>query len=145
MTKSKDADWDDATHFTKRPVIFEAVQLCWKNWSRVCEFLGDIINPNNPARYGATFSDDCGETEPFIELRIPTKEGQFTVKHGDWIIEDAELGFYSVGPVYFKETYHPVTIMKPSTHGETEPVFVNFISHSTTSEKKTTGPTRSST
>ena len=90
----------------KRPVEVEAVQLNWKNWQDVCELLGGIISPENPARSVDTFSDRCGEVGPqWIELTIPTLEGNHIAKHGDWIIRGVHGEFYPCKPDIFEKTY----------------------------------------
>jgi hypothetical protein len=91
--------------FRKRPVEIEAVQLTWKSWSEVCEFLGGILSPTNPARYTNAPSDACGEVGPFIELTIPTLEGNHIAKHGDWIIRGVKGEFYPCKPDIFAATY----------------------------------------
>lgn len=93
--------------FRKKPVVIEAVQLCWHNWQIVCEFLGDIISPANPARNTEEYSDQCGEQRPFIELTIPTLEGAHVAKHGDWIIKGVKGEFYPCKPDIFEATYEP--------------------------------------
>jgi len=79
------------------PKVFEAVQLNWKNWNQVAEFLtSKVINNGNPARYlsheDGPPSDPCGEVTPFMVLDIPTAfgTGKQTVKHGDWIVRDPD-------------------------------------------------------
>jgi len=94
--------------FRKKPVVIEAVQLSWKTWSDVCEHLGDIISPENPARNVDDYSDTCSEQQPFIELTIPTLEGDHTAKHGDWIIRGVQGEFYPCKPDIFAATYEPV-------------------------------------
>lgn len=91
--------------YRKKPVIIEAVQLTWKNWSHVCEFLGSIISPSNPARQSDEFSAHCGELGPYIELTIPTLEGDHIAKHGDWIIKGIASEFYPCKPDIFEATY----------------------------------------
>jgi hypothetical protein len=94
--------------FRKKPVVIEAVQLNWKNWNEVCDFLGEIISKSNPARYGEA-SDTCGEPGPdYINLNIPTLEGKHTALHGDWIIKGVKGEFYPCKPDIFKLTYDPV-------------------------------------
>ena len=94
--------------FRKKPVVIDAVQLCWKNWSEVCDFLGDIISPQNPGRNTDTFSDNCGELAgPYIELTIPTLEGNHTAMHGDFIIKGVKGEFYPCKPDIFMKTYEP--------------------------------------
>jgi hypothetical protein len=96
--------------FRKKPVVIEAVQLNWCNWGAVCEFLGDIISPSNPARGVDTYSDTCGEDSmryagPWIELTIPTLEGDHIARHGDWIIKGVNGEFYPCKPDIFAATY----------------------------------------
>lgn len=100
--------------FRKKPVVIEAVQLTWKTWGEVCEFLGDIVNPDNPGRETAEFSDTCGEIggsleKPWIELTIPTLEGEHIARHGDWIIKGVNGEFYPCKPDIFVKTYEKVS------------------------------------
>ena len=95
--------------FRKKPVVIEAVQLRWTQWADVCALLGDIISQDNPARSVETFSDTCGEQgPPWIELTIPTLEGNHVAKHGDWIIKGIAGEFYPVKPDIFQATYEAV-------------------------------------
>lgn len=89
--------------YRKKPVVIDAVQLCWKNWSEVCDFLGDIISGHSSNE----FSDACGEQPPFIELTIPTLEGNHIARHGDWIIKGVKGEFYPCKPDIFAATYEP--------------------------------------
>lgn len=91
--------------FRKKPVVVDAVQLNWKNWNEICDFLGDIIDAKNPGRNTEEFSDTCGESSPFIELTIPTLEGNHLARHGDWIIKGVRGEFYPCKPDIFEETY----------------------------------------
>lgn len=94
--------------YRKKPVVIEAVQLNWANWGEVCDFLGGIISDANPGRNVDTYSDDCGEVSgPWIEITIPTLEGDHTAKHGDWIIKGVKGEFYPCKPDIFAATYEP--------------------------------------
>jgi len=96
--------------FRKKPVVIEAVQLRWSTWNEVCEFLGNIISSDNPARDipAAEVSDTCGEDGPiFIALTIPTLEGDHIARHGDWIIRGVQGEFYPCKPDIFEQTYEP--------------------------------------
>lgn len=92
--------------FRKKPVVIEAVQLTWKTWDEVCDFLGDIISESNPGRNGEA-SDTCGELAPYINITIPTLEGDHTALHGDWIIKGVKGEFYPCKPDIFSATYEP--------------------------------------
>jgi hypothetical protein len=87
------------------PVVIEAVQLRWTNWDEICEFLGSIISGENPGRHVETYSDTCGEGGPFIELTIPTLEGEMIARHGDWIVKGVNGEFYPVKPDIFVKKY----------------------------------------
>lgn len=96
--------------FRKKPVVIEAVQLNWKNWNEVCDFLGDVISETNPARESDQYADDCGEVAPYIEITVQTIHGEeATVRHGDWIIPEPKAGrFYPCKPDIFEATYEPI-------------------------------------
>jgi len=93
--------------FRKKPVVIEAVQLTWKTWCDVCDFLGSIISDENLGRQGEA-SDACGEDGPYINLTIPTLEGDHTALHGDWIIKGVAGEFYPCKPDIFEKTYEYV-------------------------------------
>jgi len=94
--------------YRKKPVVIEAVQLRWTTWNEMCDLLGEIINPGNPARYVDTFSDTCGEVGPYVELTIPTLEGNHLARHGDFIIKGVKGELYPCKPDIFAATYEPV-------------------------------------
>ena len=95
--------------YRKIPVVIEAVQLRWATWGEMCDFLGNIISPSNPGRNVETFSDTCGEVGPqYIELTIPTLEGDHIAKHGDYIIKGVKGEFYPCKPDIFEQTYEAV-------------------------------------
>ena len=95
--------------YRKKPVVIEAVQLNWRNWNEICNFLGDIISPINPARTVPDFSDTTGELGPdYIEITIPTLEGDHIAKHGDYIIKGVNGEFYPCKPDIFEATYEEV-------------------------------------
>lgn len=101
--------------FKKKPIEINAVQLCWKTWDDVCEFLiGDSsINEFNPG-FNIPLeevSDTCGEEGPeYIAIKVITTHGEeAVVRHGDWIIPDSKPGtYYPCKPDVFAATYDPV-------------------------------------
>jgi len=102
---------EQVTRYKKKPVVIEAVQLNWKNWNEVCDFLGSIISKENPGRNSEDYSDKCGEVRPYIELTIPTLEGNHIAKHGDWIIKGVNGEFYPCKPDIFEKTYEPANLI----------------------------------
>lgn len=99
--------------YRKKPVVIEAVQLRWVNWSEVCDFLGDIISFENPGKNSQEFSDSCGEDAPYLEVTIPTLEGDHKAMHGDWIIKGVEGEFYPCKPDIFAKTYEAADEITP--------------------------------
>lgn len=96
--------------FRKKPVVIEAVQLTWANWSEVCEFVGDTISGDNSGYEirAEEASDICGESGPtYIAIKVVTTHGEWAVvRHGDWIIRDSKPGtFYPCKPDVFAATY----------------------------------------
>lgn len=91
--------------FRKKPVVIEAVQLSWKNWGDLADFMPGIISENNPGRLSDEYSDTCGEPPQYIEITIPTLEGNHIAKHGDWIIKGVQGEFYPCKPDIFALTY----------------------------------------
>jgi len=102
------------------PIEVEAVQLCWKNWNEVCDFLGaNIINEDYPAEEVEDYADNCGEQGPnYLKLHIhipgnPPGTG-WVVRHGDYIIKNPVTGEFSVcGAQQFKEKYEAQEVSPP--------------------------------
>ena len=102
--------------FRKKPVVIEAVQLCWAQWDAVCALLGDALSIENPTGawniHAGMASDICGERGPdYIALNVRTAHGEIAiVRHGDWIIPEKTPGrFYPCKPDVFRDTYEPVS------------------------------------
>lgn len=101
--------------FRKKPVVIEAVQLRWTQWSEVCELLGDAFLIENPGGANTITvgeaSDTCGEAGPlYIALNVRTAHDDIAiVRHGDWIIPEKQAGrFYPCKPDVFAATYEPI-------------------------------------
>ncbi|MGW1736168.1 hypothetical protein [Streptomyces sp. NPDC001999] len=101
--------------YRRRPTETLAVQLRWSTWNEVAEFLGEALLRDNPggahtmSAVGA--GDTCGEPGPeYIRLFVRTTHGNLVpVRHGDWILPDAEPGtFYPCAPEVFAATYELV-------------------------------------
>ncbi len=88
----------------KRPIIINAIQLNWKNWEKLCDWIPEIINDSNPARMVKDYSETCGEEGDYIELTIPTL-GDRVAKHGDYIIKGIAGEIYPCKPYIFRKTY----------------------------------------
>ena len=85
--------------YRKKPVVIEAVPLTWETWDELCDFLGGIINEDNPGR--------TVENEG-LAITIPTLEGDLIASHGDFIIKGVQGEYYPCKPDIFKQTYDKV-------------------------------------
>lgn len=90
--------------FRKKPVIIDAVQLTWKNWNEICNF----VTP--PWFGGGIYLDDQGnetlDTNGHLGLKIKTLESQeFIAQENDWIIRGVKGEFYACKPDIFAATY----------------------------------------
>lgn len=99
--------------YRKKPVVIEAVQLLWENWSQICDHAG--ITPNG-LRHGRP--EGCyigpdgqplseGQTSMEIGLLIPTLEGLMVARNKDWIIRGIKGELYPCKPDIFGATYEP--------------------------------------
>ena len=95
--------------YRRKQTTVEAVQISWKTWGEVCEFVaGDGALSEAASTISADHaSDTLGEEGPYIFLRLPTAHGDMaSFRHGDWILRDAKPGtFYPVKPGVFAATY----------------------------------------
>jgi len=99
--------------FRKKPVVIEAVQLTWANWSEICHFvpapwfkrgvwLDRKGNPRPEPEWGA------GHDDSELGLLMQTLESQeFLARGGDWIIKGVSGEFYPCKPDIFAATYEP--------------------------------------
>ena len=104
------------TKYRKKPVVIEAVQLTWDNWSRMCIFAGVGGDDDQPQ---GTFVDDAGKATGTvypgdyggggarIGLLIPTLEGTMLGIENDWIIRGVQGELYPCKPDIFEATYEP--------------------------------------
>jgi hypothetical protein len=89
--------------FRKKPVVIEAVQLLWENWSEVCDFAGvGKLSEGKPEGFNP------GGDSTVIGLQIPTLEGVMTANQGDWIIRGVKGELYPCKLDIFAATYEQV-------------------------------------
>lgn len=89
--------------FRKRPVVIEAVQLRWDNWSEMCEFAGvGKLSEGKPEGFNPDGKHDV------IGLLIPTLEGVMEAKQGDYIIRGIKGELYPCKEDIFLQTYEAV-------------------------------------
>lgn len=89
--------------FRKKPVVIEALQLRWDNWSDMCDF-ADVGFMKDGQPEG--FNPD-GDSN-IIGLYIPTSEGVMEARQNDWIIRGVKGELYPCKPDIFEATYEPV-------------------------------------
>lgn len=82
--------------FRKKPVVIEAVQLRWDNWSEMCDFIK-----------GQGFRGKHLDRDR-IGLEIHTLEGTMLGEENDWIIKGVKGEFYPCKPDIFEATYEAV-------------------------------------
>lgn len=94
--------------FRKKPVVIEAVQLTWEEWGGVCElvgkrdrFIGGALGADGIFREGQVTKTGM------LAARIPTLEGDFIAREGDWIIKGVAGEIYPCKPEIFAATYEP--------------------------------------
>ncbi len=96
--------------FRKRPVVIEAMQLRWDNWSEMCNHadVGKLTDGKPEGCYigkdGQPMSDGCSDE---IGLLIPTLEGLMVARQNDWIIRGVKGELYPCKPDIFAATYDP--------------------------------------
>lgn len=94
-------------YYRKKPVVVRAIQLNHANRRRVESLLESkgmavLLGRTNEC------SDPCREDAPWLDLVIPTLEGDHLAKHGDWIIEGVQGELYPCKPDIFAATYEPI-------------------------------------
>jgi hypothetical protein len=98
--------------FRKKPVVIEAVQLRWDNWSEMCDFVG--IGGLKEGKPEGCFIGADGKPTPdkswseTIGLMIPTLEGLMIGTQNDWIIRGVKGELYPCKPDIFDATYEAV-------------------------------------
>lgn len=97
--------------YKKKPVVIEAVQLTWENWSEICDHAGVDPNGNQP---NGVYVDAEGNTHDHppddgakLGLSIPTLEGTMLAVEGDWVIKGVQGEIYPCKPDIFAATYEP--------------------------------------
>lgn len=84
--------------YRKKPVVVEAMQLKWENWSEMCEFAGvGKLSDGKPE--GKMLDGNM------IGLSIPTLEGLAVAKENDFIIRGVKGELYPCNPEIFALTY----------------------------------------
>lgn len=87
--------------YKKKPVEIEAIQLTWRNWSDICDFI--TLDWEKNGIHGKYL--DNGK----IGLVIPTLEGDHLAEENDYIIKGVQGEFYPCKPHIFHKTYEKVT------------------------------------
>lgn len=91
------------THFTKRPVVIEAVRWTGDNEDELCDFVGQAPGQDAGVHGPLLFGMD----PPLRTVRIRTLEGVMTAWEGDWIIRGVRGEYYPCKPDIFEATYEP--------------------------------------
>lgn len=97
-------------NYRKKPVVIQAMQLRWDNWSEMCEFAGvGLLSEGKPQGcYITPAGADTNNPTDTIGLLIPTLEGIMKAVQGDYIIRGVRGELYSCKQDIFEETYEEV-------------------------------------
>lgn len=105
--------------FMNKPIIVDAVQLRWDNWSEMCEHAGvGEFSAGKPqgcyVEYDKKYADWCitDDTNGRLGLKIPTLEGPLkgcvkVAVEGDWIVRDHNGELSVCKQDVFAATYNP--------------------------------------
>ena len=94
--------------YRKKPVVIDAVRLCWDTWEDVCNFIPE------DEFVGGVYLDTTGSILPegqvseVMGLVIKTLEGNMLARQGDYIIKGINGEFYPCKPDIFEKTYDEV-------------------------------------
>ena len=86
--------------YIKKPVIVEAIQWVWDNWSDIMQFIPipDVL-----------YIPDEEQNKEKPKLKIKTLEGTMNVNYGDYILKGIKGEFYPCRADIFEETYREKT------------------------------------
>jgi hypothetical protein len=101
--------------FRKKPVVIEAVQLTWENWSDICAFVPKpwfvrgvwLDNQGQPLPTNHTNFKAHGNAGLGLVMKTLESE-EFLARGDDWIIKGIQGEFYSCKPDVFAATYEAV-------------------------------------
>ena len=95
--------------YRKKPVVIEAVELTWENWSEICDF-ADVGELEDGKPQGTDkHMDDSPLPNGGPGLLIPTLEGLHLALPGAFVIKGVEGELYPCKPGIFEATYEKVT------------------------------------
>jgi hypothetical protein len=95
--------------FRKKPVIIDAIQLDWRTWQEICEFVSKEYFVQGVYLDDKTFEIlDADKVSNTMGLILKTLEGNHLARQGDWIIKGVKGEFYSCKPDIFEATYEKV-------------------------------------
>lgn len=89
-------------YYRKKPVVIRAVRYDGVNVSEIRTFTIGKAKIEN--KVGSS-QDGEGYPQRYIEIIIPTLEGDHLISEGDWVIEGVKGEFYPCKPDIFEQTY----------------------------------------
>ena len=93
------------SRYRKKAIVISAIQWNGTNFDEIRTFTRNKIKKQE----GIGGSEDGeGYPQKYIQLTIPTLEGDHLVSEGDWVIRGVKGEFYPCKPDIFKETYEEV-------------------------------------
>ena len=112
LTDINDSKQKVTMKFRKKPVVIEAMQLCWDTWSEICNFVpkewfGGGVYVHRDGSYHDLL---LGGSDIYkLGLLIKTLELPMLATEGDWIIKGVKGEFYPCKPDIFEQTYELVS------------------------------------
>lgn len=91
-------------YYRKKPVVIQAIQLTWRNWCDICDFVG----PLDETTRGCYIDSNGNATESVtdtIGMTIKTLEGVMLARQTDWVIKGVMGEFYPCRDDIFQKTY----------------------------------------
>ena len=97
--------------YLKKPIIIEAMQLRYDNWSEMCDFAGvGKLTDNKPTGCYVVSDGNAlpdGQASDEIGMLFPTLEGLMLVRQNDYVIRGIKGELYICKPDIFEATYEP--------------------------------------
>jgi len=98
--------------YRAKPLVMEAVQLTWENWSEISAF-ADVGDLSDGKAMGCYIGPDgqaltAGQTSDVLGLVIPTQRGLRVGRQHDWIIKWPNGELDLCAPETFPLTYEKV-------------------------------------
>jgi len=85
--------------YRKKPIIIEAIQWIWENWSGICDFVPvpDVL-----------YVPEKEQIKEKPKLKLKVLGGEVTVDYGDFIAKGVKGEYYPIKKDIFEQTYEEI-------------------------------------